>query len=58
MYLTDDRDLPLEDQRALAEGLRREPSSSIDELETELRAWRNHFPESRYSFGEILPNIE
>lgn len=112
MYLTDDRDLPLDEQRALvifpggngdwyvqvtphhgrsmdgvrlctsggastacpgltvaiaeayrcmkaaAEGQRREPRPSVEDLEAELAAWRDHYPDQRYVFGEIIPNIE
>lgn len=112
MYLTDDRDRPLDEQRALvilpggngdwyvqvtphhgrsmdgvrlctsggastacpglilaiaeayrcmkaaAEGQRREHRPSLEDLEAELAAWRDHYPDQRYVFGEIIPNIE
>lgn len=112
LYLTDDRDLPLEEQRALkifpggngdwyvqvtphhgrcsegvrlctsggassacpgltlaiaeayrcmkaaVDGRRREPRPSYEQLEAELTAWRAHFPDQRYAFGEIIPRIE
>lgn len=31
-----------------------EPAPTRVEMEEELRAWRDHFPNHRYSFGEIL----
>jgi len=112
MYLTDDRDLPLEDQRALVifpggngdwyvqvtphhgrsiEGVRlctsggassacpgltiavaeayrcmkavtesgsQSPIATFSDMEEELHAWRARFPNQRYAFGEIIPNIK